>query len=142
MILRDNLRYSEVKAGNNIEKISSLVSSNLAKEGHRISTDDIIFIMKRFFYYGVQSLLHGWTLSVMAKTATKVRFRLCYTDLRKINKKEKKIYVQSSKILSSMLYIEFWKDGVKSISFYPGDELLAGMILIGGSDMAYKYIRK
>ena len=131
-----------MKANNNIEKVSTLVSSKLSEQGIHASINDIVFIMKRFFYYATQMLSHGWPVSVKLNTFTIVRFRLCYTDSKRLDEREKKIYVPSSKILSSMLYIEFWKDGTRSISFYPGDELQAGMILIGGSDMAYKYIRK
>lgn len=131
-----------MKVNNNIEKISALVSSKLSEQEIRVPVNDVVFIMKRFFYYATQMLSYGWPVSVKANTSTIARFRLCYTDSKRLDEREKKIYVPSSKILSSMLYIEFWKDGTRSISFYPGDELQAGMILIGGSDMAYKYIRK
>lgn len=131
-----------MKASDVKKKLSVMIESSLKDEGIVISSDDVLFVLKRFFSYAIQMLLNGYPITIRKGTFANTILRLCYDKVRKLEKSEKRIYIPSSKMISYMLYVDLTRGVVKTVKFYPGPELQAGMIQIAHSDLIYKYISK
>jgi hypothetical protein len=129
------------RSRNDIDKISLIVSSSLAKEGIKVSADDVCFVVKRFFHHVKNLIFNGYPATLVCNSVQKARFIIYSTKLRKLNSNEKKIYFPSSKILSSMIFVNVRKDNSIPVKFYPGDEMQVALMQMSCTDLAYKYIK-